>query len=184
MLEINTEDSGLDLKLIEVNERECHGALQALDQTLDLLYCCSVCPYCCWVLQTLPDAKQPITPLPGEVWWGQNRTAEPERCRWNLLYARVWGSICISLVCPLFSPFFHNFLAIRKKTQNKYKTKPCEISSTGRTHPSSEGKTFLQVWPQVLKQKCRAVRKLKKAVTRCCGLKYLAAKAACEAGSQ
>lgn len=44
MLEINIGDSGLELKLIGVNEKECHGALQALDQTLDLLKHCSDVP--------------------------------------------------------------------------------------------------------------------------------------------
>lgn len=123
MLEINIGDSGLELKLIEVNEKECHGVLQALDQTINLLNCCSVCLYCCWVLQILPDAEQRITPVPGEVWWGRRRkTAEPEWCWSHLLCARVWGSVCISLIRPLFLASFHHSCNKEKKNQNPMKS--------------------------------------------------------------
>lgn len=116
VLEINIGDARLKLKLIEVNKKECHGALQALDQTLNFLKCCSVCPLppCCWyhTSQSLPDAEWHITVVPGEVWWWwSRRTAGPEWFWSHLLYARVWESIYsplhISLILPLFLASFH-----------------------------------------------------------------------------
>lgn len=95
----------------------------------------------------------------------------------KLLCAKVWGSVCISLIRPVFLTSFHHSVAIRKR-----KTNPCGISSTGKTQPSSEVKTFLQDWPQVLKQKHRAVREGRKTVTTRCGLICQAATAARDTG--
>lgn len=60
----------------------------------------------------------------------------------------------------VFLASFHRPLAIRKR-----KPKPSETSRTGKTHPSSEWKTFLRAWPQVLKQQYRAVRERGKTAT-------------------
>lgn len=69
----------------------------------------------------------------------------------KLLCAKVWGSVCISLIWPVFLTSFHHSVAIRKR-----KTNPCGISSTGKTQLSSEVKTFLPDWPQVLKTEAQS----------------------------